>query len=266
LCINSDLVFPSCAHFISGLNAPLPAGASYGYHVGGWGKPPVDAFGRPLYGGDPFGTPEVVSKDGGAGEENMEDLYGLSTLGMAAGGLVTSDGKALGKKSWGAMPSAFGDDEESDEEMEESSEEESSEEESEEEEGEETMEPPAAEGTVSRAPGMDSVLPDGVDSVVPSSAIDLRKPGDETPMVGDAPKQPQQLYTVLQQTTADKDAQATSVFASDHAYVLPGAGPGSNLPEGMGSVLSKAVGDGAKRARKNDDDEDGDDLGKKFKF
>ncbi|KAL3805817.1 hypothetical protein HJC23_007778 [Cyclotella cryptica] len=255
---------------IPGLNAPLPAGASYGYHVGGWGKPPIDAFGRPLYGGDPFGTPEVISKDGGAGEENMEDLYGLSTLGgMAAGGLVTSDGKALGKKLWGAMPSAYGDgeeEEESDEEKEESSEEEESSSEEEEEEGEEKMEPPMGEGTVSRVPGMDSVLPDGVDSVVPSSAIDLRKPGDETPMVGDAPKQPRQLYTVLQQTSVDKDAQATSVFASDHAYVLPGAGPGSNLPEGMGSVLSKAVGDGAKRARKNDDDEDADDLGKKFKF
>lgn len=263
---------------IPGLNAPIPAGASYGYHVGGWGKPPVDTFGRPLYGGDPFATPESNKDENGKGGENavLEDLYGLSSnnAGMTTSGLVTSDGKALGKKSWGAMPSAFGD-EESDEEMEESSSEEeesSSEEEDEEGEGEEkTMQPPgtgtAAEGTVSRVPGMDSVLPDGVDSVVPSSAIDLRKPGDETPMVGDAPKQPQQLYQVLQQTSADTDAQATSVFASDHAYVLPGAGPGSDLPEGMGSVLSKAVGDGAKtRKRKNEDEEDTDDLGKKFKF
>eukprot|EP00899_Mesostigma_viride_P020710 jgi/Mesvir1/28640/Mv15065-RA.1 len=35
---------------IPGLNAPIPEGASFGYHVGGWGKPPVDEFGRPLYG------------------------------------------------------------------------------------------------------------------------------------------------------------------------------------------------------------------------
>lgn len=42
---------------IPGLNAPLPAGASYGYHVGGWGKPPVNAHGRPLYGGNPFDVP-----------------------------------------------------------------------------------------------------------------------------------------------------------------------------------------------------------------
>eukprot|EP00048_Salpingoeca_helianthica_P016006 m.229893 g.229893 ORF g.229893 m.229893 type:complete len:590 (-) comp17867_c0_seq1:25-1794(-) len=35
---------------IPGLNAPIPPGASFGYHPGGWGKPPVDEFGRPLYG------------------------------------------------------------------------------------------------------------------------------------------------------------------------------------------------------------------------
>ena len=40
---------------IPGLNAPLPPGATYGYHPGGWGKPPVDEYGRPLY-GDVFGT------------------------------------------------------------------------------------------------------------------------------------------------------------------------------------------------------------------
>ena len=112
---------------------------------------------------------------------------------------------------------------------------------------------------------MDSVLPEGVDSVVPSSAIDLRKqPGDVTPMVNGPPKQ---LYTVLQQTAADKNSQATSVFASDHAYILPGAGPGSGMPEGAASVLSKSVGDGTKRARsKRDDEEEADELGKKFKF
>jgi splicing factor 3B subunit 2 len=47
---------PSYPHLkIPGLNAPLPTGASYGYHPGGWGKPPVDEYSRPLY-GDVFGT------------------------------------------------------------------------------------------------------------------------------------------------------------------------------------------------------------------
>ncbi|PKI40126.1 hypothetical protein CRG98_039498 [Punica granatum] len=40
---------------IPGLNAPIPLGASFGYHPGGWGKPPVDEYGRPLY-GDVFGV------------------------------------------------------------------------------------------------------------------------------------------------------------------------------------------------------------------
>lgn len=40
---------------IPGLNAPIPEGTSFGYHAGGWGKPPVDEKGKPLY-GDVFGT------------------------------------------------------------------------------------------------------------------------------------------------------------------------------------------------------------------
>lgn len=34
---------------IPGLNAPLPLGAQWGFHQGGWGKPPSDQFGNPLY-------------------------------------------------------------------------------------------------------------------------------------------------------------------------------------------------------------------------
>lgn len=42
-------------------------GASFGYHAGGWGKPPVDENGKPLY-GDVFGTqpqeaPLVIDED-----------------------------------------------------------------------------------------------------------------------------------------------------------------------------------------------------------
>jgi splicing factor 3B subunit 2 len=44
---------------VPGLNAPIPPGASYGYHPGGWGKPPVDEFNRPLY-GDVFGATSGV--------------------------------------------------------------------------------------------------------------------------------------------------------------------------------------------------------------
>ncbi|OAD72198.1 hypothetical protein PHYBLDRAFT_11425, partial [Phycomyces blakesleeanus NRRL 1555(-)] len=51
---------------IAGLNAPIPEGGQWGYHPGGWGRPPVDEYNRPLY-GDVFGVtqqddlpPEVV--------------------------------------------------------------------------------------------------------------------------------------------------------------------------------------------------------------
>ena len=37
-----------------GLNAPIPPGTSFGYQPGGWGKPPVNEDGEPLY-GDVFG-------------------------------------------------------------------------------------------------------------------------------------------------------------------------------------------------------------------
>ena len=40
---------------IPGLNSPIPPGCQYGNHAEGWGRPPVDEQGRPLY-GDVFGT------------------------------------------------------------------------------------------------------------------------------------------------------------------------------------------------------------------
>ena len=35
---------------VPGLNAPIPPGAQFGYQPGGWGKPPVNEDGIPLYG------------------------------------------------------------------------------------------------------------------------------------------------------------------------------------------------------------------------
>ena len=47
---------------VAGLNAPIPPGAQFGYQPGGWGKPPVDENGDPLY-GDVFGQYEEESDD-----------------------------------------------------------------------------------------------------------------------------------------------------------------------------------------------------------
>ena len=245
---------------IPGLNAPLPKNCTYGYHVNGWGKPPVDAFGRPLYGGNPFDAP------GSSGMNSTADW----DFDPMSGAIVTSDGKTIGRKPWGALPGDGGvseDDEEEEEESEEESSEEEGEEgdmeESSEEEGEET-EDMEKKGVV--AGSGDLPLEDGVESVLPASAVDLRKlqAGDETP----AP--PKQLYTVLQQTEADKEKQATAVFQSDVAYAIPGANVTAGapvIPEGAESVLSKAVNDAGKRKRNGTTEDDDDaDLGKKFKF
>uniref|UniRef100_A0A6T6D0Q9 PSP proline-rich domain-containing protein n=1 Tax=Compsopogon caeruleus TaxID=31354 RepID=A0A6T6D0Q9_9RHOD len=53
---------------IPGLNAPIPPGASFGYQPGGWGKPPVDANGFPLF-GDVLGT--------GANDERLDAAFSL---------------------------------------------------------------------------------------------------------------------------------------------------------------------------------------------
>ena len=48
-------------------------GCSFGYHAGGWGKPPVDERGRPLY-GDVFGVEVPVNPY--EDEKPSEQLWG----------------------------------------------------------------------------------------------------------------------------------------------------------------------------------------------
>jgi splicing factor 3B subunit 2 len=56
---------------IPGLNAPIPDGCSFGYHAGGWGKPPVDELGKPLY-GDVFGTSDARTAMNAAPAEEID--------------------------------------------------------------------------------------------------------------------------------------------------------------------------------------------------
>lgn len=46
----------SCLH--PSVSVVLFQNCTFGYHAGGWGKPPVDEMGKPLY-GDVFGTNAV---------------------------------------------------------------------------------------------------------------------------------------------------------------------------------------------------------------
>ncbi|KAL6784438.1 hypothetical protein ACKKBF_B01795 [Auxenochlorella protothecoides x Auxenochlorella symbiontica] len=127
---------------IPGLNSPIPAGAQFGYHQGGWGKPPVDEEGRPVY-GDVFG--EQAAEE--AEEEEVPSVV----------------------VHWGEME-------------EEEEEEETSSEEEEEEEGgsggEVDDSASLADGLASVASGLASTLPSGIDT---PSEIDLRKGKDTGP-------------------------------------------------------------------------------------
>lgn len=60
---------------IPGLNAPPPPGAMWGFHPGGYGKPPVDEHNRPLYGGDIFGVLQT-QQSGQQGEPVEKELWG----------------------------------------------------------------------------------------------------------------------------------------------------------------------------------------------
>jgi splicing factor 3B subunit 2 len=173
---------------IPGLTAPLPSErCQYGYHPGGWGKPPLDPYGRPVFGGNPLDPPG--SKP-------------ASAFSDAGGEFVTSDGKLLKQVDWGALPvgetvAAELEESEEESEMEESSE-------SEAEEGEEEEE------------GTTSVMPAPMTLPVPT---DLRK-GTETE---EQPAKVSLLYQVLPEKAATTAyGNAATVFASDKTYELEG--------------------------------------------
>ncbi|CAM9256131.1 unnamed protein product [Scytosiphon promiscuus] len=103
---------------IPGLNAPIPAGARYGFGPSEWGKPPVDSKGNPLY-GDVF---NLAAKEGDDVEE-------------------------MDKSHWGDLAESDDDDDEDDDEEEE---------EEEEEDGGGGAETPMFEGGVSSVSGLET--------------------------------------------------------------------------------------------------------------
>ena len=157
-------------------------------------------------------------------------------------------------RTWGSLPTGDFEDENSD--LDESSSQSESDDDENDTEMEESDGENENEGVV-EGKGIESVMPPPPPSVA-TLAADLRKPasGDETPA---------QLYRVLEQkATASKQV---GVFQSDVQYVVPVTNHASTPSEGASSVLSKAMPpkDSAKRKRNADDDE-GDGLGKSFKF
>ncbi|KAL1520387.1 hypothetical protein AB1Y20_021973 [Prymnesium parvum] len=195
---------------IPGLNAPIPEGASYGYHPGGWGKPPVDEFGRPLY-GDVFGTAEA-------------DLDELEDVGVP-------------KEKWGQM----------DDEVEEDEEDEEDEDGVALDDGASMTEDEINAGissvtstTPSGLATPDSVhlrkmIPDG--QATPSGQSSTT--GIDTPdsLPGVPSHAPPQLYQVLEQTSAKV---GSANFGSSHNYIVPKAGAKRTGPGGVEVTLDPA--------------------------
>lgn len=168
---------------IPGLNAPPPPGAMWGYHPGGYGKPPVDEHNRPLYGGDIFGVLHP--------QQNAQQ------------------GEPVEKEFWGELQAS-----------EESEEESEDEEEEEEDEDEEINEEDTATGVHSPS-GLET--PSGVASAVPSEFIgaesisgefDVRKHhrGTET----EESVHPRSAYQVI----PERQTSVQGFFGGDRAYDL----------------------------------------------
>ena len=63
---------PSYPHLkIPGLNCQIPEGAQWGFQPGGWGRPPIDEYNRPLY-GDVFGVYDQYQRQM---QESIESGY-----------------------------------------------------------------------------------------------------------------------------------------------------------------------------------------------
>jgi len=175
---------------IPGLNSPIPDGCSFGYHAGGWGKPPVDEHGKPLY-GDVFGTADSSTFHHSQQQEEVD------------------------RTLWG--------------EMEEESEEEESSEEEDEDEGEEDtlantgLQTPLVETGLATPSGTTSVGP-GPGLETPDS-LELRKKRIEADMEGgETPSLP---YQVLPERRQEKIG--ASMMGSTHTYDLGKVKAGSKL-------------------------------------
>lgn len=205
---------------VPGLNAPLPPGASWGFMPGQWGKPPLDEYNRPIYGGDIFG---IMAANPGAAQAQQQ-------------GTQQPIGEPVEKTLWGELqpPQDESEEEESDDE---------DEDEDEDGDGAGDVEMPSGLETPS---GYSTVAGDGPSGVESSMGgeFDLRKQrrGFETE---ESSAPPRSAYTVL----AERQTQATGFFGSDRVYDLSKA-------RGVGGppVLGQDDDSGRKRKKPGDVD------------
>ncbi|XP_014480215.1 PREDICTED: splicing factor 3B subunit 2-like [Dinoponera quadriceps] len=191
---------------IPGLNAPIPEGCAFGYHAGGWGKPPVDETGRPLY-GDVFG----ISRTSGADAMDEEIDRGM----------------------WGEPESESSGDEDDDEDGEEGGE--AGENDGKDADGDASgLVTPGAEGLIT--PSGITSIPAGLET---PETIELRKKKIESEMEGgDTPA----LYTVLQERRTE--GLGASMMGSTHVYDMTGAAGGQAPPSVIAARRGGAIGAG----------------------
>lgn len=185
---------PSYPHMrIPGLNAPIPKGAQWGFHPGGWGRPPLDETGQPLYGNVFEEHPDPT--------EPMRNAY-----------------DPVERTEWGHVMSDVEDDSEDEDEDEEDQDQEEEEEE-EIEVDEEEPEPTDATGTETPS-GIESVatVPGGLEtpSGIESVAAGLETP-DHIELRKDTSK-PRQLYQVIPEREAGEAGQG--FLPSERLYDL----------------------------------------------
>ncbi len=228
---------------IPGLNAPLPPGAAWGFQPGQWGKPPLDEYNRPLYGGDIFGIMAAPGQPGAAAPYQQQQQQPPQQPLAAA--TIPTHSEPIERALWGELqPPA-----------EESEAEESEEEESEEEGSDAGDLPPGGTETFTglETPSgyastvhPDSHGPSGVETSM-AGEFDLRKTRrggfetEESSYGGGG----RAAYTVI----PERQGRAEGFFGSDKTYDL--SKPGSHGPNPNLTVLGAQINDDdASRKRK----------------
>lgn len=196
---------------VPGLNAPIPPNSTFGYQAGGWGKPPVDEQGNPLY-GDVFGE---------AGYFEDSDLEVDKTY-------CWGDLDSEAEESSEEEEEEVGDDEE-EEEVQQRPSQPPTRPQNEEEESTVVEEGNSITGSESVISGMGSSVLTGLET---PDVIDLRKASE---------KAAKQLYTVLEQKKADIDR--STLMGSDHVYVVPPDGEKDQWPVGSAEKRRTEKGD-----------------------
>lgn len=176
---------------IPGLNAPPPPGGQWGFHPGGYGKPPVDEHNAPLFGGDIFGVLQP--------QRNMKR------------------GEPVERTLWGELQAQ----EDEEEEVEESEEEEGDEEMDDEEKTSGTQ-----TGTwTSITAGTESVAASafgGTESVQGDFTLRKQRPGTDT----EEYTGPRSAGQVL----PEQNMRSSGFFGSERGYDLKAAQANRNLP------------------------------------